>query len=177
MVIHDRLTDYQIAEAFGNTLSLIYKDKMKELNDDLAEAFAHLDSLAIPQVSEFERWYAAEMITTVYDNIRRDFKAIEHIQKIRRMYKLMKNQSENNVQSLNIEKAKSVSILSFYTPEKQKGRQITCPFHIDKSPSMLMNKNRTVKCFSCGFFGDSISVWMKLYGDSFRDAVCKLGEL
>lgn len=53
-------------------------------------------------------------------------------------------------------------------------KQISCPFHEDKKPSMIINKNNTCKCFSCGFFGDSIALYMKLHNKSFKQSVLEL---
>ncbi len=48
-----------------------------------------------------------------------------------------------------------------------------CISHNDKTPSMSMKSNRA-NCFSCGFKGDSISVYMHLNGADFKTAVKNL---
>jgi len=45
-----------------------------------------------------------------------------------------------------------------------------CLWHDDKHPSMATKNNR-VHCFSCGHWGDSIDVQMKLTGQTFMQAV------
>lgn len=166
---HNRLSNYQIAEYFGEILSLIYKEKMKELNNESKEAYAHIDKLQIPQVPEFHRYFAKASMPY---NVQEKFKAIEHINKIRSMHKKMKD----NPESLNIDKAKSVPISSLYDFTIKKN-MISCPFHTDKHPSMKINKDNTVKCFSCGFFGDSIALIMRLEKKSFKESVEYLNKL
>jgi len=168
---HDRLSDYEIAINFGDTLSLIYKEKMEELNNDLKEVYSHLDKLAIPQVPEFHRWFAR---ATVPHWAEERFLAIEHIQKIRNLYRKIKK--EPTVDKMDIEKAKAVPISTLYDWIIKKN-MVSCPFHTDKTPSMKLNKNNTVKCFSCGFFGDGISLIMRLDQKTFKEAVEYLNKL
>ena len=41
-------------------------------------------------------------------------------------------------------------IMSLYGIRKR-GQKVSCPFHIDKDPSMSFNKQtKSFKCFSCG---------------------------
>ena len=48
-----------------------------------------------------------------------------------------------------------------------------CPFHDDKHPSMSL-KNNYVRCWSCGWKGDTITFLMEKEGLSFPDAVKRL---
>ena len=48
-----------------------------------------------------------------------------------------------------------------------------CPFHDDKHPSMSL-KNNYVRCWSCGWKGDTIKFVMEKEGLSFPDAVKRL---
>lgn len=162
-----KLTDYQIAEAFQPTLRLIYKAKMRELNEELQPFYNHLDTLDIPKYTDFERWFARQCCTARQSML---FNSIEHINKIRRI----KLDDKKSNQELDIQKAKAVPVENFYTPDKKKGRQITCPLHVDNSPSMILNKNNTVKCFSCGFYGDSIKLFMAMNKVIFPEAVKQL---
>ena len=53
--------------------------------------------------------------------------------------------------------------------------QIKCPVHNDKHPSAKWYKNTNkLKCFACGFYGDSVDLIMKLCNLTFIDAVKKL---
>lgn len=164
-MIHDRLTDYQVAEAFQGSLSRLYKAKMQELNEELQPIYNHLDKLNIPQVPEFHRWFAHQCLP---DWAKFHLKAIYHIQRIRRI-KL----NDTTDEKLDIEKARNVPIETLY-PFKFKGKNVSCPLHVDNSPSMKINKNNTVKCFSCQFFGDSIKLFMALNKCSFPEAVRQL---
>lgn len=47
---------------------------------------------------------------------------------------------------------------------------ILCISHEEKHPSMGIKNNRA-RCFSCGYFGDSIDVYMKLNGAGFAETV------
>lgn len=168
----NKLTDYQIAESFGPTLSLIYKNKMAELNEDLQEIYNHLDKLDIPRYTDFDRWFARE--TLPHWAIEK-FKAIDHINKIRNLYRKIKNMPES--EKLDIEKAKAVPILDIIGGAMKRGNMTHCPFHTDSHPSAKINKNNTLKCFSCGFYGDSVAVWMKINNVNFKDAVNQLNKI
>jgi len=43
---------------------------------------------------------------------------------------------------------------------------VLCIVHEEKHPSMSLKGNRA-RCFSCGYFGDSIDVYMKIHGVGF----------
>jgi len=45
-----------------------------------------------------------------------------------------------------------------------------CVAHPDKNPSMW-TKGNYAHCFSCGYTGDPIDVWMKVNGVDFKTAV------
>ena len=167
----NKLTDYQITEAFGNTLSLIYKEKFKELNEDLSPVYEHLDSLDVPRYTDLDRWFAREALPGW---AKERFRSIEHIQKIKNMWRKMKTQPES--EKLDIERAKAVPIESLY-PMARRGGNVSCFRHEDKHPSAKLNKNNTIKCFQCGFFGDSVSVFMALHNVGFKEAVLGLGKM
>ena len=53
-------------------------------------------------------------------------------------------------------------------------RNVTlCPFHDDRHPSMGL-KNNYVRCFSCGWKGDTLKFVIEKEGLSFPDAVKRL---
>lgn len=167
---HSHLSDYEISINFGDTLQIIYKDKMEELNNDLQEVYNHIDRLKIPQVPELYRYFSQESMP---GHIKERFRAVEHIQKIRGIYKKIKSGKE----FINVEQARNVPIKSLYNFQNIKKNMVSCPFHIDNSPSMKININNTVKCFSCGFYGDSISLVMKTDQITFKEAVEYLNKL
>lgn len=167
---HSHLSDYEIAINFGDTLQIIYKDKMEELNNDLQEAYDHIDRLKIPQVPELYRYFSQESMP---GHIKERFRAVEHIQKIRGIYKKIKSGKE----FLNVEQARQVPISSVYT-FVFKGKNVKCPFHgEDKNPSASIKFNRLV-CFVCNFKAlDSIGLFMKINNVSFKEAVNALSRL
>lgn len=158
-----RLTDYQIAEVFQPVLSGIYKAKVRELNEDLVEVYAHLDSLDIPRYTDFHRWFARQCLP---DWAKAHLKTIDHINRIRRI----KVNETTMGKELDIESARNVPIETLY-PFKFKGKNVSCPFHgSDASPSMSL-KNNKFNCFTCGAKGSSIDFMMKLNNIGFREAV------
>lgn len=166
---HDYLSDYEIAINFGDTLQMIYKAKMRELNNDLQDAYALIDSLQIPQVPEFHRYFARASMPEYYQE---RFRAIEHIQKIRAIYKKTKREPQG--EGLDIDKARQVPIETIYD-FKRKGKNVSCPFHPDIHPSASIKYNKLV-CFQCGYKGDTIALFMKLNNVSFKDAVTALSK-
>jgi hypothetical protein len=50
---------------------------------------------------------------------------------------------------------------------------VLCVAHDEKHPSMSLKGNRA-RCFSCGYYGDPIDVYMKLNGVGFIEAVKSL---
>ncbi len=166
----NKLTDYQIASTFKPILSHIYKNKMEEINEELQEVYAHLDQFDVPRYSDFDRAFAR---LTLPQWAKDHFKTIDHINRIRRIKVNDKKTSEE----FNIEKARMVPIESFYTPVVKKGRQMTCYLHEDRNPSAILNKNNTIKCFSCNTYSDSITVFMHLNKMNFKDAVRAMVKL
>ena len=164
---HSHLSDYEIAINFGDTLQIIYKAKMEELNNDLSEAYAHIDRLQIPQVPELHRYFAMESMP---GHIKERFQAVKHIQTIRQIYKKIKSGKE----FLNVEKARNTPITEIYE-FKFKGKNVACPWHDDSHPSASIKYNKLV-CFQCGYKGDAIKFFMDLNKVSFHDAVKTLSN-
>lgn len=171
-----RLTDYQIAEAFGDILLSIYKKKIRELNEELQPYYDHIDKYDCPQYSYNDRCYQKAVALDMVLNSKFNLFAIEHINRIRNLYKKMKKTPEIEKYELNIQKAKNVPIETLYNFTRKKN-MLSCPFHSDSHPSVKLNKNNTIKCFSCGFFGDSISLFMKLNNLKFKEAVQQMEKM
>jgi DNA primase len=82
---------------------------------------------------------------------------------------------------VDIHKAKSVDKDWFIQEANlctHKPHKSFCPFHQDTNPSLnLMKSNKGtyyLKCFSCGWFGDSIKYIQDRDGLSFIEAVKKI---
>ena len=141
---------------------------MEELNNDLAEAYAHIDRLQIPQVPELHRYFAMESMP---GHIKERFRAVKHIQTIRGIYKKIKSGKE----FLNVEQARNVPIKKVYD-FKFKGKNVSCPLHEDIHPSASIKFNRLI-CFSCGAKMDSIALFQKINNVGFKEAVNYLNKL
>ena len=166
---HSHLSDYEIAINFGDTLQIIYKAKMEELNNDLAEAYAHIDRLQIPQVPELHRYFAMESMP---GHIKERFKSVNHIQKIRKIWKGIKNGEER----LDISRARNVLLSDIYT-FNGRGKNVSCPFHgKDAHPSASIKYNKFV-CFTCGLKLDSIAFFQKINNVGFKEAVEALNKI
>ena len=165
---HTTLTDYQIAESFGDTLSLIYRDKIEELNAKLQPIWNHLEQFNIPRYTDFDRWFARQALPLW---AKRDIKAIEHMDRIKQL-----RRNPQVKEKLDIEKARSIPITSVYA-FKRRGTNVSCPFHgDDKNPSASIKYNYFV-CFGCGLKLDGIALKMKLENIGFKDAVTEINKL
>ncbi len=81
----------------------------------------------------------------------------------------------NRITKSNIERAKSYPLESLVTVENGKA---ICVSHDDKRPSMDV-RNGFAYCYSCGWHGDVIAVFMKIHNVDLIDAVnrlCGMGE-
>jgi hypothetical protein len=78
--------------------------------------------------------------------------------------------------TFNIEKAKSVPIISLLSEEPIAG-MIHCPFHHEKTASCkIYDKQNKFYCFGCGKNGDVIDLVMKLENVDWQTAVIKLNK-
>ena len=71
------------------------------------------------------------------------------------------------------------SIVSSYVKLKRSGRNRVglCPFHSEKSPSMVVyNDTQSFFCFGCGAGGDVISFVMRIENLSYVEAVRFLAQ-
>lgn len=67
-------------------------------------------------------------------------------------------------------------VCRFYGIEVNNGKA-RCPFHHDKSPSMILYKgNKGWWCYPCNRGGSVIDLVMQLFNLSFRDAMAKLND-
>lgn len=73
-----------------------------------------------------------------------------------------------------IQRAKDYDIKTLL-PNPIRGNFTHCISHEDKHPSMGIKNNR-VKCFVCGFGGDSIDIFQQLNNANFKEAVTFLNK-
>ena len=165
-----KLTDYQCAEAFGDTLSSIYREKMQELDTDLQPVYDYLELFNLPRYTDFERWFARQTLPLW---AKERLKAIEDMKRIRALHLKMKRNPDE--ERLNVEKARSVPITSIY-PFKKRGTQVSCPLHKDDHPSASIKYNKLV-CWSCGARHDGIALFMALNDVGFKQAVEAINKL
>ena len=104
-------------------------------------------------------------------------KYINHSKKIveiceKRIRLLTPVKNKNGITDEMIQRAKQFSISVLLTTPIR-GNVTNCVAHEDKNPSMNI-KNNWAYCYSCGFRGDSISVYMRLNGVDFKTAVKNL---
>ena len=104
-------------------------------------------------------------------------KYINHSKKIveiceKRIRLLKPAKSNNGITDEMIQRAKQYPISELLTTPIR-GNVTNCIAHEDKNPSMNI-KNNWAYCYSCGFRGDSISVYMRLNGVDFKTAVKNL---
>lgn len=57
-----------------------------------------------------------------------------------------------------------------YFPELQRGKNVTCPFHDDQTPSLSIMENGGWRCFGCGEKGDIFAFYAKI-----NNLNCKTG--
>jgi len=57
-----------------------------------------------------------------------------------------------------------------------RNKQCICPFHEEKTPSCHVYSDH-IHCFGCGFHGDTIAIYQKVFDTTFKEAVEKLYNL
>lgn len=164
-----KLNLFEIVESFGDVANSIYTSKHKEIMSELVEYYDAIDRIEKLPISEDDKILYLKMLDTVNPRPLMHLKSLEHMRKVKNMHR---NSSKDfNQNALPIAQAKNVPIAELIEFKKQKKNMVSCPFHADATPSMKINKDNTVKCFSCGFFGDSIALIQKLNGVTFVESV------
>jgi DNA primase len=75
-----------------------------------------------------------------------------------------------------IEQIKAVDLVDFFKDMgfKVEKRKLCCPFHDDKTPSMIIYPENWYHCFGCGKHGDIFNFYQQYYDLGFRDALFQL---
>ena len=149
---------YELIQTYPTALHLIKRNLNKEikaLKDKMNRLLAHR---ATSNEATLSLLNTLEEIHT------------QELNQLKMQLNFLKPRSEtsHHITPQDILLAKQVPISNFITIKHNKA---VCIFHDDKNPSMLVNKDNTFKCFSCGEWGDTISLVMKLKGISFISAV------
>jgi hypothetical protein len=76
---------------------------------------------------------------------------------------------KNRITDEMIERAREYPIESLIAGDGRRGN-VLCIAHEERHPSMSLKGNRA-RCFSCGYYGDSIDVYQKLHVCGFAEAV------
>lgn len=152
----DRFLPYK---EFKNQIPGIIKSKRKEL-EELRKEEADVLTINPFWLRELakERYYEA---------------LAKQEKRLHRIIALWKGQSvdkkENEIDDADIARAKEYPITQLLNVSR--GYMARCPFHgEDKHPSMSIKKNFAY-CFTCGWKGDSIDIYMKLNDTDFITAV------
>lgn len=142
------------SENFNNCLDKIYADK--EINDQARELFW------IPFYQHL-----------VYKRVNDAKIKIEELKKF--LYQLKVNTVDTKNPDYDLGKAKSFPLTTFL--KINHAGFATCPFHLDKTPSLKVDRHNRFHCFSCGFNGDVVDFYMKENNVDFRTAVYSLNKL
>lgn len=184
-LIHNRLTTYQIVEAFGENIETIYREKYLEIIDELMPVYDHRDRIFNgPYSDEVKNLAISFTETLLTDRQKMLFKSIEHMRKVKKMRRFYgiggRRSKEVGMAILPLEEARQIPFESIHQFEKIKrnrgGFVALCPFHVERTASFTVKANR-YKCFGCGKYGDTIQFIMDLNGMTFVDAVKFLGKL
>lgn len=76
----------------------------------------------------------------------------------------------------NITPADAMELLGLSTPQRGDTGHVSCPFHVDDTPSMMLYED-SIHCFSCGFDGDVIWLCTQATGCTPGKAVRYLARL
>jgi len=177
---HDKLTLGQIADAFPDELPCI-KRNISILRKELkpwADRIRQIRDLPL-EYQVFARGVLSIEMTWSPDMPK---KKIDHLENLLKLSRFMANRDKGGgIDDAMIERAKAVPIIEWceFKTKKKSGRKwmVSCPLdHKDEHPSMMINPNNTVKCFSCSFFGDGIALYQAIHQVNFVKAVKALND-
>lgn len=167
----------QILDSFPDEARELIPRHINRLNKIISPYKKWIDGVYQGAYSEFDKWF----IVRASICCGAPTAEINYLEKLKKLRSVMNyaGDSFGKISSADILKAKYVPITSLVECKRQGGRWwARCPLgHDDDTPSFLINKNNTFKCFSCQQSGDSIELVRKLYGYNFVEAVrylCKL---
>lgn len=175
----DKLTNYQILEAFPDEIKEIVPREISRLEKDLTqlkEDIKDINSLEVDQYIKDFYISSAIMFSHKKDQINR----LQELKKLVNMNKIKDFKSPNLISQDRILKAKSFPIKDMYSFDKisQYGNKMkaSCPFHEDKTPSFYIYPSNSFHCFSCGIGGSSVDFYMKINKVTFKQAVLAITQ-
>lgn len=140
-----------------NFLEISSKDTKPKKLKVIRSFFQELNSYEFVVYTEQHRWFV---------NKAREIARMEYLANNKKPF-------EGVEQDASLSEVKKIPISSLIT---FKGGVANCVFHSDRTPSMHYNDENsafpnTVKCYSCGKFGDVIDVVIALNNCSFKEAL------
>lgn len=175
-----KISEYEALITFKDEFIEIYKEKIKDLNQQLKAIDKTLDNInQLPILKSKKRLYSMFAITFLSTDLENKYNERERFKKLMTRHdgiNSKNNLKQTKLSILPVELARNVPIFDLYAFDKAKHGQknivVSCPFHQDRTPSFAINKEKNkFKCFSCGKHGDSIQFIMDLKNISFVEAV------
>lgn len=172
-MIHDKLTDYQIVDAFPNECREYCPPIIQNLELKLIRKRSALREIEISKHPDWIKIILNMMIECIYP------KALQiTLDKNKRFLELLKDKNRPNFNDdqMLLSKAKSQPIEGLYNFESVRkfGNRVKaiCPFHKENTPSFMIYVDQNkFHCFGCGLKGDSIDFFMKLNNVGFKQAM------
>lgn len=160
--LRTEMREQPAAALFKEQLVDILGDKKSELNDlETSQRYARII---------FPAWLGEVAADLLEKSVQRSRKTCARI-----AFFIKLNSDENPIEASQgrltdqeIEAARAYPLANLL--EVKRNKMCVCPFHNDRSPSMYV-KNNWAYCFSCGWSGDSIAVFMSLNNADFVTAV------
>lgn len=180
-VRHDKLTEFEIIDAFPDEASVIVPRLMRECKKEMRryeDIYKQINNLTL---TILEREFVVGALNIFKPN--KVFKKYERLDRLETIMRFKgiggRRDKSAGMAVLPIEEAKQVPFKSIHTFEKIKdnktGFTAICPLHGEKTPSFNVRNNK-FKCFGCGKSGSTIDFIMALYGITFAQAVRRLGN-
>lgn len=165
-----------MVNAFGSIISIL-NPKKKELETLLLPYYESLDEINSCDSNKDDKELMRMIIRMFYAE---ELKSMERIENYKRMAMRIRNK-DGRMSIIPLLAVKQIPITDIFSFKKIKktGRRtmVSCPLHVDLTPSLLINTNNTWKCFSCNKSGSVIDLMMELYGFDFITAVKKIQQL
>lgn len=70
-----------------------------------------------------------------------------------------------------LDKIRQISILNLMGFPHDRQQVIRCPFHDDRTPSLMIKPNNFYKCFGCGKYGYNFIDFCLDMGEEMRDII------